>query len=309
MPIQVFSDLILDECVVRMGATGRLMRNNRRGQNGGGFATVNRVWDQSLRRFDFSAKPMYVEYWNQVVGLFEATEGGVYGFLALDPTSQVVTPQTGFLQPWLAGEAVGTKGQGYGVPIFRTAVRIFALNSTIRYGDRIVTRPRNQIIYRNGTPATVGSNPGNYSFNAATGTGVWVADATQAISSITTGATTTLTFSNGTGMVAAMSVGQRAYVSGVSGSAAAILNGRSHVVASKGPTTLVLSVSTTGLSGTGGTASKFPQETDALTWEGGYYVPVQFASDELNWDIELGGEFDGRIVSGPEFNLVEIREE
>jgi hypothetical protein len=41
---------------------------------------------------------------------------------------------------------------------------------------------------------------------------------------------------------------------------------------------------------------------------GSFYVPVQFASDNLAWDIVKPGPLAQRLVQGPDFALVEIRE-
>ena len=120
--------------------------------------------------------------------------------------------------------------------------------------------------------------------------------------------TTTLNFADGTGLVAAMSTGQRVYLAGLSGTAAATLNNLSHEITSKGASSLTVSTVSTGLAATGGTAYQFPQASEALTWSGAFYVPVHFVQDDLDWDIVRSGPADTRIVVGPSVLLQEVRE-
>ena len=57
-----------------------------------------------------------------------------------------------------------------------------------------------------------------------------------------------------------------------------------------------------------GLAYKYPQATEALTWDGGFYVPVQFANDEIDWDLVRSGAYDTRLMAGPSVTLLEVRE-
>ena len=45
-----------------------------------------------------------------------------------------------------------------------------------------------------------------------------------------------------------------------------------------------------------------------LTWSGNFYVPVNFQSDEIDWDLVRGGPYDGRLVAGPSVVLLEVIE-
>jgi uncharacterized protein (TIGR02217 family) len=45
-----------------------------------------------------------------------------------------------------------------------------------------------------------------------------------------------------------------------------------------------------------------------LSWTGGFYVPVQFMNDEIDWELDRGGSFDTRLLSGPSVILMEVRE-
>ncbi|KEH10799.1 hypothetical protein GY14_02650 [Delftia tsuruhatensis] len=98
------------------------------------------------------------------------------------------------------------------------------------------------------------------------------------------------------------------YLSGMTGTGAALLNDRAHQVVSVAGAAYTLSVNTAGKTLAGGQGRKYPQPDDALAWSGGFYVPVQFQSDELDWDIVRGGDYDGRLMVGPNVILVEVRE-
>lgn len=45
-----------------------------------------------------------------------------------------------------------------------------------------------------------------------------------------------------------------------------------------------------------------------LTWSGGFYVPVHFASDDLDWDLLAAGPADSRLLAGRSIVLQEVRE-
>lgn len=307
MPITVLSDVVLPEIVMQAGVRGRQMRSNTRAVTMSGSQQINVNWDTTLREFELGYVPMLPAAWQAIEGLFEVTDAGAYGMLMLDPKDSAVA--TGLLQPWSAGFAVGTIGAGYGMPVHQLFKRISAVG-TSRVKDRKITRPLAPVVVRGGVDAIVGAAPGNVSIDANTGAVTFVADAQQALASVTTGASTVLTFANASVMVAAMSVGQRLYLSGLSGTAAAALNGLSHAVTAKdaGAFTLTVSTNTTALAATGGTAFKYPQASEALTWRGRHYVPVHFSNDMLDWEILRSGAAETRLIAGPMVSLREVRE-
>ncbi len=306
MTITVYSDVILPESVVAAGVSGKQIRSNARTQNQGGYATINVVWDDTLREFDLGIKPMDVSAWQEIEGLQEITDSGAYGFLMLDPKDQTVTTGQGLLQPYLT-ENVGTIGFGYGIPTYRLAKQYTTVSGS-RTKNRRISRPLTSAVTRAGSPVTVGVAAGNIAIATETGTVTFVADESQAITSITTGATTVLNFANGTGIVAALAPGQRVYITGVTGTGASALNGLSHVIASEGATSLTINTDTTGLTLASGTAAKYPQATEALAWTGTFYVPVHFVSDILDWELLRPGNFDERILAGPSVTVREVRE-
>lgn len=306
MSITIYTDVILPECVVAAGVRGRQIRKNARAQNQGGFATINVVWDDTLRQFEFGYKPMEVAAWRAIEGLQEITDSGAYGFLMLDPKDQEVNTGEGLLQPYLTGN-VGTIGFGYGIPTYRLAKQ-YTTTGSIRTKNRRISRPLAASLTRAGSPVTIGVGAGNAAINYDTGTVTFVADESQAMTSITTGATTVLNFANGTGIVAALAPGQRVYVTGVTGTGASALNGLPHVIASEGATSLTINTDTNGLTLASGTAAKYPQASEALAWTGTFYVPVHFTSDELDWEMLMPGDVDDRVLAGPSVTVMEVRE-
>jgi uncharacterized protein (TIGR02217 family) len=308
--VQVLDDVLFPDEVAALGVSGVNQRRNQRTVNQAGFTMVTRIYSRTLREYTVGIHPMTAAAWLTVEALHEITEGGAFGMLLRDPKDSRVSLTDGKLQGFAGGQLVGVMGQGFGVPTYRLHKR-YAAMGTSRTHDRRITRPMpTPSITRGGSPVTVGGGAGQISIDLSTGTVTFVADASQSIQSITVGATTVLNFANGTGIVAALSVGQRVYLSGITGTAATTLNGLSHEVTNVGATSLTIATTTTGLTATGGTAAKYPQASEALAWSGGFYVPVHFASDEIDWTFLAGDLDEGeRLLAGPSVVLVEIREQ
>jgi uncharacterized protein (TIGR02217 family) len=310
--VAVYSDVILPASVVASGIRGQQMRKNQRVSTQSGYMQANVQWSRTLRKFTLGVLPMTVPNWRAIEGLFEVTEGGAYGFLMQDPKDQDVAAGEGLLQGYTSATAalVGTAGTGYGVPSLRLLKRYTSVGSS-RTKDRRISRPKAQAITRNGAAVNVGASAGDISIDSTTGTITFVPDVSQLAFSISAGAATTLNFLTGVGIVAGITVGERVYLSGFVGTAAAVLNGTSHQVTAKGATSLTIATNTTGLSATdsSGTAARYPQATDAMAWTGSFYVPVQFENDEIDWDMILGGaDIDARLIAGPQVTLVEVME-
>ena len=297
--ITILSDVILPESVMAAGVAGRNMRNNTRAMSGSGDATIIVNWQRTLRQYELGIVPMDIAAWQQIEALHELTAGGALGFLMADPKNSTIGAGAGVLQPLnAAGASVGTAGLGYGVPTYQLMQRTAVAGSSA-VADRRITRPSTAAILRGG---------GAVSPTVTLGVATFAADASEAITSIATGASTVLNFASGAGVVAQLAVGQRVYVSGTSGTAAAVLNGSSHAITAKGASSLTISTSTATLSATGGTAEKYVQPTETLTWTGGFYIPVHFLDDEIEWQILRSGPVADRIVSGPRIVLQEVRE-
>lgn len=308
--ITILSDVILPEIVILAGVRGRQIRKNERTQTINGSVEVNVQWDYTLREFEIGYKAMLPEAWAAIEGLFEVTDAGAYGFLMLDPKDSLVTAAQGKLIAYNNGFPAGTMGSGYGEPVYYLFKRYTSIGST-QTRDRPISRPLTPQITRAGSPVTVGAAPGNIAIDSATGKVTFVADASQSILAITVGSTTVLEFVDSTGIYAALAVGQRIYLSGISGTAASLLNGRSHAITAKSggsPFTLTISTTTTGLTATGGTAFKYPQASEALAWSGRFYVPVHFMTDQLDWEIVRPGPNEDRLVQGPPVGIMQVLE-
>lgn len=305
MAITVLPDVVLPSSVILAGVQGKNLRSNTRIQNQGGFETVNAVWALPLRQFTLGILPMLPAQWQALEAVFEVTQGGVYAFLMADPKDNTVLAGAGLLQPLSGGVNIGVAGFGYGVPTCNLIKRYQPAGSAL-VSDRILKRIKTSAIVRGASPVTMGVAPGNAALSGSLVT--FVADTSQALTSIAAGASTVLNFANGTGIVAALAVGGRVYLSGLTGTAAAALNNLSHAITAVGATSLTISTSTTGLAATGGTAYKYPQPSEALAWTGSFYVPVHFVTDEIDWQLEMPGAADTRLVSGPSCVVQEIRE-
>ena len=308
MSITVFSDVILPNSVILAGIKGKQIRNNTRASSLNGGMSININWSKTLRQYELGVAPMALDLWQTIEGLHEVTQGGAYGFLMSDPKDNAVAAGSGFLWPYTT-VLVGTSGAGFGVPTYKLQKRYVSVGSS-RFNDRGITRPKaTPVLKRDAATLVVGSSAGQIALNYDTGTVTFVADATEAPTSITVGAPTILNYSSGAGMVAALSVGQRIFLSGITGSAATALNGLSHVIASKGASSLSISTSTTGLAVTApGTSYKYPQASEALTWTGSFYVPVHFTDDFIDWELVVSGPDTQKLLAGPSVILDEVRE-
>lgn len=309
MTITVLSDVILPEIVISAGVRGRQMRKNERTQAGNGSMRVNVEWDYTLREFELGYIPMLPEAWSAIEALYEVTDAGASGFLMFDPKDSKVTAVEGKLIAYNGGFPLGSMGTGFGEPVHYLFKRTTSVGSS-RTKDRPIGRPLNPLVLRGGSPVTVGAAAGNIAVDATTGKVTFVADVSQAVTSVTVGASTVLTFSSGSGIIAALSVGQRVFVTGISGAAAATLNGKSHVITAKdaGLFTLTISTATTGMTATGGSAAKYPQASETLTWSGRFYVPVHFMNDELDWELVRSGPSETRLIAGPSVALMQVLE-
>lgn len=307
MAITVFNDVILPNSILAAGVRGKQMRKNTRTSANNGSMRINIDWSRTLRMYEVGIAPMTAASWLELEGVHEVTEGGAYGFLMEDPKDSTVSTTNGLMHAFNVVQ-VGAIGVGYGEPVMRCWKRMEAVG-TARYKDRRISRPRSSgfVLYRGGTPVTPGSGAGQFALDVDTGTVAMVADASAAHTSITAGATTVLNYADGT-MPGVLSPGDRVYISGVTGSAASVLNGRSHAITAEGASSLTISTSTAGLSGSGGASYKYPQASEAMTWSGKFYVPVHFLNDEIDWEMVVSGPTEGRYLAGPSVTLMEVLE-
>lgn len=247
-----------------------------------GYKSKNIEWAQGLHSFDFSHNVMTQFQHDSLLDFFHAIQGMGNTFRVHDPGDYQTTISNGVLIPISVAAAAGTPGAGYGVNTYLAGKKYTAgALTTYRWLQKLVSGT--SVIYRNGSPVTVGVAAGNIAINADTGYITFVADQTRSISSHTVGATHVFTLA--TAFSPNLVVGGRIYVSGISGTAATTLNGLSHTITNVASNVITVSAVTTGLTATGGTASFFPQSTDALTLVTDFDVPCMFSSDEANFEL------------------------
>lgn len=304
MAITIFPDVILPNSVMVAGVTGRNLRSNTRAMNQGGYATVNINWTRTLREFTLGVAPMAPAAWQAIEGVYEVTDAGAYGFLLQDPKDNTAAGAP--LQPLLNGASVGTSGLGYGVPTFQLYKRYTSAGST-RYRDRLIKRPMaSPAVLRNGAAVTYGAGAGQLAVDTTTGIATFVADASSNVTAVTVGATTQVTLA---AALSGLAVGGRLWLQGLTGADAALLNSQSHAITAIAGAVYTLGTVTTGKTITAaGQGVQLPQPTDTLTWSGGFYVPVHFVNDEIDWQLDSGGAYDTRLLSGPSVVVQEVRE-
>ena len=307
--LTVLSTIVLPSDIAAAGVRGTSIRNNTRATGANGRMRANINWDRSRRRWELGTVPMLIAQWQTVEGIFEATDGGAYGFLMTDPHDNTCAAAAGKLYGYASGALVGAAGTGYGVPAYRLYKRYTAGNSAVTK-DRRISRPvATPTLTRGASPVTIGVAAGHAAVDTATGTVTFVADSSSTVTVVTVGATTVVTL---TAALAGLIVGGRLYLSGLTGADAALLNGLSHaitVISGGGSNVYTLSTVTTGKVITAaGSGFKYPQASEALAWSGSFYAPVHFENDQIDWDLMRAGPYDLRLVAGPSVILQEVVE-
>jgi len=252
---------------------------------------------------------MSVAAWSEVEGVYEDTDAGAFGFLIKDPIHHAVTVADGALQGYMAGVQFGTPGFGNGTPLYILG-QLTRPKSTSRTRFRVRTRPNGTpSVFRGGSPVTVGVGAGNIGLSAAPVYVTFVADASQNVTGVTVGATTQVTLA---AALSGLVIGGRLWLQDLTGADAALLNNLSHQITniSGGSSNVyTLATNTAGKTITvAGTGKKYPQPDESLTWAGEFHVPVHFVSDDLDWDVILGGDIEDRLIAGPNVVLMEVRE-
>lgn len=243
----------------------------------------NQLWSRSLREYEAAHGLKTQAQLDELYSLFELSEGQTHGFRLKDWTDFAATYLQGRLGAVLALTAAGT---GLGVPQYHLFKRRSwgAVNK-----DRLCCKivAASYTIYRNyPTPVTEGAAAGNFSLDIDTGIVTFVANDSEAITGHTPGASHVFTTAAD---MAGLAIGEKVYITGVTGTAAASLNSLAHTISNKtgaGPYTWTLSTSTAGLTASGGTAFEYPQASDALTAAFEFDVPCRFATDKMRVRVD-----------------------
>lgn len=229
-----------------------------------GADQTNANWEQSLGEWNGDGIPFDESKKAILLDWVHALKGRAIGFRYRDTADYTD-----------AGRGILGSGAGTGLPTYPLIKRYSVGGLTT---DRKIQKPAGLIhISRNGTLVAYGSGAGQVSLSSATGIVTFQPDASAGVSSISPGASTGVTLSAAIGLA----IGQKLYLSGLSGTLGAALNGQAWPISAVSGAVYTLAVNTSALTGVGGTGAKYPQATDTLAWTGSFDVPVRFASDSL----------------------------
>lgn len=268
---------------------------------GSGFEQRNADWSVERRRYDVIHTAKTRDDFDELLAFYlGVARGRLYGFRFRDPMDYNDTH--GDAIGWLGG------GVGTGYPTYQMYKRyVSGSNAALRaitkpYGTISVTRGGVSVAYATGSP----QGAGEITINTATGIITFQADAALVISVHTVGSSHQFRTATDLGLT----IGDKVYLSGVTGTAADLLNGIAHTITNKvvgSPTEYIWTISTnTGgsptLTGSGGMAYAYPQADEALLWSGEFDVPVRFDTDDLMAMVRGPRLFDLERIP-----LVEIR--
>lgn len=257
-----------------------------------GHENRNQVWSAARARYDVAHGLKTQAQLDTLIAFFRTVKGRTHGFRFKDWTDFDATSSEGRL---------GTGAIGTGAPTYQLYKRYTSGSQT---EDRLISKivAASYTIYKNATPVVEGAGAGEFALNANTGIVTFVATDSEAITGHTPGATHVFTTAAD---IAGLAIGEKVYLTGVTGTAATTLNSIAHTISNKtgaGPYTWTLSTDTTGLTASGGTAFEYPQATDALTAAFEFDVPCRFDTDQMRATIETYGAYTwGQIP------IVEIR--
>ena len=271
-----------------------------------GAESRNGNWEIPLHKFEVGMAARVKSEFMALKTTHLLCWGRLYGFRWKDWADFEASPAEGVLRGLIGKKAAGTQGFGYGIPVYQLH-KMYSLFSLAFYRRILKPVAGTVTVRRNGSPVTVGVAAGNIAIDTANGRITFVADQSIGIASHTVGASHVVT------MNAALSpnfaIGGRIYVTGVTGTAASLLNGRSHAITNVSSAVITTSTNTNGLTANGGSAYYYPQPTDSLTASFEFDVPVRFDTDEFNGVIVdrngAGGEL---IIELPSISLVELKD-
>ncbi len=270
-----------------------------------GVESRNGNWSIARHRYEIGMAARIQSEFMAIKTAYMLCFGRLYGFRWKDWGDYQATVAEGRLQGLLAGPAVGAQGFGYGLPVYQL-YKIYMLASLATYRRILKPVAGTVVVRRNGSPVTVGVAAGNIAISTTTGQITFVADQTRGISAHTTAASHVFTLASA--FSPNLAIGGRIYVTGVTGTAADILNGKSHAITNVAGAVITTSTNTNGLTASGGTASYFPQPTDSLSASFEFDVPVRFDTDEFNGVImDRNGAAGELIIELPSITLVELK--
>lgn len=255
------------------------------------------------RSYEVRLPPRASSTWADWQNFVESLRGPADGFRMKDFADHTATHANGALHPYVSGVLAGNAGYGYGVPTYQLS-KVYSAWATA-YPRRILKPISTGLeIQRATSTVTAGAGAGNYTLVATTGVVTFVADQNRAVNSHTVGATHKFTLASA--FSPNMATGGRIFVTGVTGTAAALINSLPLEITNVSSAEITVALDTTGLTASGGTAYFYPQPSQALTWAGSFDVPVRFESDEIVDVIVHRTAAGDLIMEAPAVNLIEL---
>jgi len=273
-----FIEARLPECFSRGATIGPLFQTLVIATKGGREsrnreAARERVLMDISKNLHTSAEFEEVRAWFRVAG-------GMWRSFRVKDWSDFETAHsgTGGLMGLSGDDIVGGAGIGHGVPVYQ-AVRLYSAagEAQARLLKKLVSGTAT--VERNDVAVTVGTGAGQIAIVPNTGRVAFVADASQAVTAVTVGATTVVTLA---AALSGLAVGGRLYLTGLTGADAALLNSLSHEITNISTATYTLATNTAGKTITpAGNGLKYPQPTETLTLACEFDTPMRFDTDRL----------------------------
>ncbi len=264
----------------------------------------NQRWSRARWMADAATAVRTMADFQTIEAYFYAVAGRTHSFRLRDPADHTATTSSGLLQPMNGEATTGAAGSGYGVQVYQLVKRY---TSGALSHDRWITKPASGTVtvYRAASPVTVGASPGNIALDTTNGRVTFVADQSRGIISHTVGAAHQFTLASA--FSPNLAIGGRLWVTGVTGTAATLLNSLPLEITNVSAAVITVAVNTTGLTASGGTAYFYPQPTETLTWAGTFDVHCRFDTDRLDRNIIGRAGTQDFVVQATQIPLVEVR--
>lgn len=270
-----------------------------------GLETRNRNWADVRHRFDIGQVARPLSEFEAIRNAFMVVGGRADGFRFKDWTDYTVTAATGDPQPLHGTVQVGTAGLGYGVPSYQLR-KLYSYASTSYFRDIRKPVTGTLILRRDTVTVAAGVGAGNYAIDLTTGIITFVADQSRAVSAHTVGVNHQ--FDLASAFSPNLAIGNRVYITGVTGTAADLINGLSHAITGVSADLIDINLNTAGLTASGGTAYYYPQSSEVLDFACEFDVPVRFDIDYFDAVVvDRQGAEGELLIELPSVPLVEIK--
>lgn len=260
-----------------------------------GYEQSNQIWSAPRRRYSIALVPMEEADRDAALAFVLAVaKGRANQFRLKDWNDYTTTHSNGRL---------GSGAVGTGLPTYQ-AIKRYTSGSYTHDRDLKKLVASTSTVKRGGSDVTVGAGAGQIAIDTTTGVITFVADASSAVSALTPGVTTSVTLGGALGPLA---IGEKLYLSGITGTVAASLNGLAHAITNIVGAVYTLSTNTNGLAYTsGGTGYAYPQAGETLTIACEFDVPVRLDADDMRLRA-ITRNASGMITDWQSIELIEVR--